>query len=209
PPCPAQRTQQATDGSPQIYRPGRWWRRRLRRPPPEHRGEGARQRFRGQPRRRAGRRGICRGQDRGAPEQAGVGRRQLLQARRGFLVTPVLGHPGQQGRFQGGLVLLGFVLLLLNRQEVAGLDPYQERRHHQVLAGFLELDGRQLAQELEVLLGHLGHGHLPDVHLLLLDEVQQEVQRAFEDRQAHLVHRDVSLPGSATLPPGTRAKGRG
>ena len=87
---------------------------------------------------------------------------------------------------QVALELLGLfgVGQLRMRQHRERLDQEQRRRHHQVLAGHVEI---QLIEQLEprqVLLGDDTGGDFVRVELGALEQMQQEVERAFINRQA-------------------------
>ena len=76
-------------------------------------------------------------------------------------------------------------------QEHLRLDVRQRRRHHQVLAGDVDAHGPHHGQVLEKLLGDEPDGDVEDVELVLLDQVQQEVERALEARGGDV---DAVLP---------------
>lgn len=64
---------------------------------------------------------------------------------------------------------------------------YERRGHHEELAGDLEVE---LAHHLDVfdeLRGEPGEVDRIDVHLLLLDEIEEQIQRAFKDLELDLV----------------------
>ncbi len=62
----------------------------------------------------------------------------------------------------------------------AGLDLHEGGGHEQELAGQLDIDARQVAERVEILLGDPGDGDVVDVDLLLADEVEQEIEGALE-----------------------------
>src|SRR6185369_12053459 len=70
--------------------------------------------------------------------------------------------------------------LLVYGQQFAALDIHERRGHHEKLAGDLQVE---LAHEVNVrdeLRGELGEVDLVNVHLLLLDEIEQQVERALK-----------------------------
>jgi hypothetical protein len=84
---------------------------------------------------------------------------------------------------------------LLGRQQHAALDLDQHRRHQQVFAGQLEVVSADLCDVFQVLACDAGQRDVEDVEVLLADEVQQQVQRAFESLEKDLerVRRDVQV----------------
>ena len=101
------------------------------------------------------------------------------------------------------LVPLGF-----NRQQHPGLDVDQRGRHHQELAGDRQVQRLHRADVVEVLLGDQRDRDVVDVDLVLLDQMQQEVQRTLELIQSDaigvlrhietdvtiLCHRPLNIP---------------
>jgi len=76
---------------------------------------------------------------------------------------------------------------LIHGQQLAALDIHERRGHHEELAGDLEIE---LAHHLDVfdeLRGELGEIDRIDVHLLLLDEIEEQIQRAFKDLEFDFV----------------------
>src|SRR5205814_656525 len=66
-------------------------------------------------------------------------------------------------------------------QQFAALDVHECRGHHEKLAGDFEVE---LAHDLDVfdeLRGERGEVDLVNVHLLLLDQIKQQVEWTFED----------------------------
>ena len=84
---------------------------------------------------------------------------------------------------------------LARRQQHARLDLDQHRRHQQVLGGELEVARADLVDVLQVLLGHIRQRDVEDVEVLPPDQVQQQIERAFEGLEEHLerVGRDVQV----------------
>ena len=75
------------------------------------------------------------------------------------------------------------------REQHPRLDVNERGRHHQKLAGDVEVHlGHQL-EIVEVLPRHEDDGDVVDAQLVLLDEVQQQVERALEVLKADgIVH---------------------
>src|SRR5690606_16652860 len=121
----------------------------------------------------------------------------------------VLQKPPNQLR-SGIDVVLRIVLLVLGRrrQEHLRLDVGQGRRHHQVLTGEVDVQTLHQHDVLDVLLADERDGDVPDVDLVLLDQVQQQVQRALEGGEHHLVDGGGDLRtggGRRRAPPLRRA----
>ena len=88
----------------------------------------------------------------------------------------------EQARDQLGARIAPFFLLVVRRrrQQHARLDPREGRRHHQVLAGDVEVQLAHQLEVLEVLLGDLRDRHVGDLELVLADQVQQQIERPLE-----------------------------
>ena len=84
-------------------------------------------------------------------------------------------------------VFLGLGRRLGVRQQHLALDLHQRGRRHQEVAGAFHVDQREDVEVLLELLGHARHLDVADVHLLALDEEQQQVQRAAEGVEDDLV----------------------
>ncbi len=84
-----------------------------------------------------------------------------------------------------------FLRILLRRigprQQHPRLDVDQRRRHHQELAGDVEVQLLHQVEVLEVLLRDERDRDVVDVDLVLLDEVQQQIERALEVLEADRV----------------------
>src|SRR5690606_25804577 len=80
----------------------------------------------------------------------------------------------------------------------------QRRRHHQELAGPVQVQVRQVLDRGQVLLGDPRDGDVVDVHLFPADQVQQQVEGALEVGQVNHVRL---RPGGAihTRTPSLRA----
>jgi hypothetical protein len=83
--------------------------------------------------------------------------------------------------------LLLFRRLLIDRQKAAALPIEEVRGHDQEFARDLEVQHLECVDEREVLLGDPLQGDLVDVHLVLLHEVKQEIERTFEDLEFDFV----------------------
>ena len=119
--------------------------------------------------------------------------RQRIETGRGELHLLVLDQPAHQL----GARVLGFLAVgrLLRRQQHAGLDLDQHRRHEQVFARELEVGLADLVDIGQVLARHVGQRDVEDVEVLLADQVQQQVQRAFErfEEDFQRIRRDVKV----------------
>jgi len=75
-------------------------------------------------------------------------------------------------------------------QQGPGLDPEQFGSDREELCDNVDLAGGPHALDLlQECVGHLGQGHLGDIELVLLDQPQQQGQRALEDGGVDLVTR--------------------
>ena len=75
-------------------------------------------------------------------------------------------------------------------QQAASLQLDQRRGDEQELGGDVEIEGVHAVELAEVGVDDLRQRHLPELHLLLEDEVQEEVEGTLEDRRADRVrHR--------------------
>ena len=124
-------------------------------------------------------------------EDIGVAVLVLVQDSGRFLELPVLQQsPHEFLPRVGGLF---FLLFGPAGQEHLRLDAQQRRRHEQVLAAHLEIEQFEQLEVLKVLLRDQRDGYVADIHLVFLDQVQQEVKRSFEMFEPYLVgHSDSS-----------------
>src|SRR3984885_790632 len=83
-----------------------------------------------------------------------------------------------------GLFIRG---LLVDRKEISALDVDQIRRHHDKLSGNLKVQHPKCFQILEVMAGNPFDRNIVNIDLILPDQVEQEIERPFEDFQLHLV----------------------
>ncbi|KAG1449337.1 hypothetical protein G6F57_016655 [Rhizopus arrhizus] len=92
---------------------------------------------------------------------------------------------------------VGFVAFLAYRarQQHARLHLGQDRGHHKVFGSKLEAQLAHHGDVFHVLPGDLGHGDVQHVQVLPADQVQQQVQRAFEGIQDDFqrVRRNVQV----------------
>jgi nucleotide-binding universal stress UspA family protein len=81
------------------------------------------------------------------------------------------------------------------RQEEARLDLDEHRRHQQVLGRELELRAPHHLDVAQVLARELRHRDVEHVHVLLADQVEQQVERSLEGLEEHLerLGRDVEV----------------
>ena len=70
------------------------------------------------------------------------------------------------------------------RQQHLRLDVNQRRRHHEELAGDVEVQLLHQLDGVEILLRDERDRNVVDVDLVLLDQVEQQVERALEVRRA-------------------------
>lgn len=82
-----------------------------------------------------------------------------------------------------GVLDLGLILRapLRRGKQQAALDVHQLGSHEDELPGDLEVEHLHQVQVSEILVGDLDDRDVPDIHLLLPDQVQEQVQRSFED----------------------------
>ncbi len=79
--------------------------------------------------------------------------------------------------------------LLVHRQQLATFDVHERRGHHEKFAGNLQIE---LPHEIDVfdeLRGEFGEVDFVNVHLLLLDQIKEQIERAFEDLELDFVFR--------------------
>ena len=93
-----------------------------------------------------------------------------------------------------GLFALGH---FFRGQQHARLDLDEHGRHEQVFGGQLQVALTDFIHITQVLACHARHGDVENVEVLLADQVQQQVQRAFKSLQKHLqrIRRDVQVYG--------------
>jgi hypothetical protein len=112
----------------------------------------------------------------------------VAQLIRGVPVLLVLQESAHQ-LLPGIDLLLRLVVLhhlaLLGGEEHLGLDVGEVRGQHQELRRHVDLQRLQGVQHLDVALGDERDGDVEDVHLVLADEVEQQVQGPGEVRQLH------------------------
>ncbi len=103
----------------------------------------------------------------------------------------------EQAAHEFGARVFGFLagIGLLDRQQHARLDLDQHRRHQQIFGREFEIGLAQLVDVAEVLHGDIRHRDVEHVEVLLADQVQQQIQRAFErfEEDFERVRRDVQI----------------
>ncbi len=121
--------------------------------------------------------------------------------RRGVLELLVFDQLADQ--FPAGVlaVLFGVNLrLLLDGQQFPAFDIHQRGGHHQKLAGDFQVQHPHRFDVFNKLGGQLREIDFVNVHLLLLDQVKEQIKRAFKDLEFDLIfshsHRRLGLtPG--------------
>ena len=99
--------------------------------------------------------------------------------------------------FPARIVLLGvfFRRLVDAREQGPAFQIHQVGGHHDELGGEVDVEELEGVDVVEILAGDALDGDGMDVHLVLLDEVEQEVERAFEDFEADFVVVGFHEPG--------------
>ena len=141
------------------------------------------------PRRRPSRRGIFKF------ELAGQAREDVfllgfedLQARGGVLELFVFDKLPDQFPARVFAFLLALDLhLLVHRQQFAALDVHERRGHHEKFAGDLQIELAHQVNVLDELGGEAREVDFINVHLLLFDEIKEQIERAFEDLELDFV----------------------
>src|SRR5277367_6547805 len=85
------------------------------------------------------------------------------------------------------------------RQHRERLDQEQRRRHHEVLAGNVEVQLVEQFEPRQILLGDNAGGYFVRVELGALEQMQQEVERA-------LVNREPEADAGVSHEPGRRVR---
>ncbi len=73
------------------------------------------------------------------------------------------------------------------REKGSGFDVHQVGRHHNELGSEVDVEELESIDVIEVLLGDLLDRNGVDVQLVLFDQVEQEIERAFEDFELDFV----------------------
>ena len=99
-------------------------------------------------------------------------------------------------QFRAGIVLF-LAVSRRSRQQHSRLDLGQRRRHDQVFSGQFELHVLHELDVARVLDGDFGYGNVEDIQVLPPDQIQQQIQRAFEgfEKDLESVGRDIEIPG--------------
>src|SRR6266545_513384 len=126
-------------------------------------------------------------------------REPLPQPRRRVLHPPVFGEPPRELLGCGLRLELGELGRLL-REEAARLQLEERGDEDEELAAGFEIELFALGEPLEEGEHDPGHVELPQVELVLEDERQQEVERAFERVEVELELPDDHAPTVAPLP---------
>jgi hypothetical protein len=85
------------------------------------------------------------------------------------------------------VVLVLGLRLLVHRQQLAALDIHERGGHDQELAGHLEVQQPHGLDVLDKLARQARQVDLVNVHLLLLDQVKEQVERAFKDLEFYFI----------------------
>ena len=124
---------------------------------------------------------------RAAEEDVAPGDAARAERLGGSLVLLILEQAQDQLRARIGLLLvrLGVVRrgVRVGRQEHLRLDVRERRRHQQVLSRDVEVEVLHHAEVREVPVGDEGDGEVEDLELVLLNQVQEQVERPLEGRQ--------------------------
>ena len=148
--------------------------------------------------------------------------RFIEQLENEYQVGKELTHPGLRRsiEFKANRTLLRRVTdaaLVLERrvlrhlgagQEQPALHEHELRRHVQELTGDVDVELAQSLQRGEVALGDAGDGDVEEVELVLLDEVQEQVERSLEGRLARLRRGERDLEGVERRAVGRRRRCR-
>ena len=108
-------------------------------------------------------------------------------------VLLVLEQPADELRSRILFLLLVAVVARLRRKQRARLDVGEGGRHHEVFARHVDGEPLHEVEVLEVLLGDEADRDVEDVELVLPDQMEQQVERALEDVELHLVGVRVVL----------------
>jgi hypothetical protein len=101
-----------------------------------------------------------------------------------FLIFDELTHQLPAGIF---LLRLFFRWLHAHREQAAALDVDEVRRHDHETRPRLEIERLERVHELQVLLRDPLDRDVVDIHLILLDEVEEQIERSLEDLELDLV----------------------
>ncbi len=114
----------------------------------------------------------------------------------GVLERLALEQPGQEevALLEAQQLLVELEVLDAGEQ-AAGLELDQRGGDEEELGGDVEVERVHAVELGEVGVDDLGQRHLPQLHLLLQDQVKEEVEGALEDRGAHRVRHRVERTG--------------
>ena len=118
--------------------------------------------------------------------------RQCIELVRGKLDAFVFHQAAHQF---GTRILLVLAQGARARQQHSRFYFHQQRRHQQIFRGKLEVTPAHQLDVLQILLGEPRHGDIEDVDIGLADQVEQQVERAFESVEEDLqrIRRDVQI----------------
>src|SRR5262249_35219966 len=96
-------------------------------------------------------------------------------------------------QFLAGVALLvdGFGV---SRQEHLALDLHKRGRHHQKVPGQLHIDQLNEAHVIEELPGHACDRDVADIDLVVLDQIEEEVERTAKSVEVDLVIHSSLVP---------------
>ena len=103
---------------------------------------------------------------------------------------------------RAGVEFFGRIVVLAGgrrRQEHLALDVRERRRHHEVLARDVDVQFLHEHDVLNVLLAQKSDRDVEDVELVLLDQVQQQVERSLKGRELDVI--DAGRWGRCPLAP--------
>src|SRR3954470_750781 len=136
-----------------------------------------------------------------ADEDVATELRPSAESLRREFVLLVLEQPADELLARVGSRLEPFgVRCLLAGKEEPRLDVRERRRHEQVLARQIEIEIPRPLEVLEVAGGEEGDRDVEDVELVLLDEREEEIERALELRKRHREGRLAGLCGLLVHP---------
>ena len=121
------------------------------------------------------------------PKRAFPAQLALREVRGGVLELFILDELPDQLPARILLFHLGIRRLLMDGQQAAALDVDEIGRHHDKLAGHIDVQDFEGADVFEILFRDPLNGNGMNVHLVLFDQVKEEIQGAFEDLEFHFV----------------------
>ena len=88
----------------------------------------------------------------------------------------------------------------IGRQKHLGLDQDQRRGHVDEIGGDIDIELFELVQIFQILARDLGDGNIVNVHLLLADQIQQQVERAIVGIEMNFVGSGHRYPPPRSSP---------